>query len=268
MNTKLIAIFKTISKNITLKNLLVGLVVVIVVSSAKHFIFGGFTCTLSFYSSISLGFLALITRLASTGLVEYLIDYYNLANSIINLLDYNKVTITGTTSYHMNANPAPNRPNLTVVIPGSTGTGNVAGGNAPGGANPLPANGRHIWGDGFSEWGNPNQPVGNRINGPLQINDPDSQAYNGYKSEGTNQPFARNLAMALEHQFTTSKSSSISRYALSLSHQTFIAYYLRQHRKDLYNRVVTETPTGDIQSIEIWKLPNTVDLRLSISDLI
>ena len=271
MMTNLLKIAYTIGKKFTIKNVFVGLAVVIVVSIAKHFIFGGLTAPFSFNDSIILGTTGLFTRLASTGLVEYLIDYHNLGNIIIYLLDSNKVTITGKTSYHMNANPASNRPGLTLTIPGGNGTGNgtgtgsVAGGNVPGGTNPLPAYGLIVWGDGFSEWGNPNQPAGCRANGHLQINDPNAQGYNGYNRNGTNQPFARHLGMALEHQLSTQRTRTISRYALCQRHQRFLVGHLYHYDINLYNEVVTAT--GNNRTIEIWKLRNSLNLRASLDRL-
>ena len=273
-------LLEKIGNNLTIKNVFVGLAVVIVVSTAKHFLFGGLTFTLSFNNSIALGIIALITRLTSSGIAEYLMDHHNLGNILNYFLDSQKITLTETTSYHMNANSAPNRSGLRVTIPGGIGTGtgtgtgtggnvaagNAGGGNVAGGANPLPANGLALWGDGNYHWGNPSQPAGTRANGPLRINDPYAQAYNGYNTEGrTNQPFARNLSMALEHQLHTHRTSTISRYALSQSHQRFLVDYLRHNDENLYNKVVTIT--GNNITINIWKLPNSIHLRNSLSNL-
>jgi len=107
---------KIICKHFTYKNILLGLVVVIVVSIAKHFLLGGLTAPFSFNNSIILRIIALITRLASTGLVEYLIDN-------LNLLDHTKMSVTGTpvTSYHM--------------LPARGGEANISGNVASSSAN-------------------------------------------------------------------------------------------------------------------------------------
>jgi len=272
----LIKLLETIRKTFTVKNVFVGLAVVIVVSTAKQFIFGGLTAPFSFNNSIALGIIALITRLTSTGIVEYLMDHHNLDNILSYLLDSKKMTLTETTSYHMNANPSRNVPDLRLIIPTGTGTGtgtggnvaggNVADGNVAGGANLVADNGLTTWGDPYVDWGNPDQPAGTRANGPLRINDPYSQSFRGYMHNGNNQPLAKNLGMALEHQLHTLRTKTISRYVFRQNHERFLVQYLYHNDRNLYNKVVSGT--GNNITVEIWKLPNTLKLRNSLNNII
>jgi len=195
-------------------------------------------------------------------------DHHNEGNIFSYLLDSKKMTLTGTTSYHMDANPARNVPELRLIIPSGTGSvagGNVAGGNVAGGANPLPVHGLTTWGNAHLDWGNPNQPAGTRANGPLRINDPYAQSLSGYRHNGTNQPLARNIGMALEHQEHTLTTKPISRYVFSQNDQIFLLQYLYHNDSNLYNKVVR--PRGDNITVEIWKLPNTLKLRNSLNNI-
>jgi len=260
----------TIRKNFTLKNILVGLLVVLVVSISKQLFFGGLTAPFSFENSLILGTIGLITRLASTGLVEYLIDN-------LNLLDHTKMSVTGTpiTSYHMLparggeanisgnvASSSANNPGDNVASSSANNPGdNVASSsannpnNVPDGANPTGADNQ------FVDWGDTTQLAGNKTNGPLHINDPLDQSRNGYNTNATNQPFARNLAAGLDHQNRLIKGT-ISKYTLTENDKAFLIAHLKHHEQYYYDRAMySPSRTGDPQW---WKLGNSKKMRDSL----
>jgi len=73
-------LFNLISKHFTIVGSLVGLVVVFILSIFKHFFFGGLFAHLSFMGSFILGTTGWTTKLATTGIVEHLVSYFDLSN--------------------------------------------------------------------------------------------------------------------------------------------------------------------------------------------
>lgn len=117
------------------------------------------------------------------------------------------------------------------------GEGNNAGGKNPGG-NPGGNNpgGNNPWGSPGAKpgalnvtnsWGDPNQPAAGPDTRTLQVNDPLGQLNVGYDAKlgATNQPYARNLADALEHQFAQVKHP-LSKYTLDKKQWNFLKGYL------------------------------------------
>lgn len=116
----------------------------------------------------------------------------------------------------------------------STGGVNPPSGNPAGGANPAGNQGANLG-------GNPNQGAGSNINGPLNINDPLNQSLAGYNPKGTNQPFARNLASALEHQSRLA-GGTMSKYVVNPRDEQFLLSHLLYHERDLYDKAMN--PSG------------------------
>lgn len=138
---------------------------------------------------------------------------------------------------------------------GVGGENQVGGGVGEGGAN----QGGGELGGNQGDWGDPNQPAGSR-GFPLQINDPLNQALR-YTPGGTNQPFARNLASALEHQYKLTLCNEMTRYVLSVDHQIFLTQFLQDKHKEDFKRLMEE---GTGNQPNWWTLKNNRAFRESL----
>lgn len=145
-------------------------------------------------------------------------------------------------------NPVPAGANLGVNPAGGNAGNNPAGGNA--GVNP-PVN-----------WGNPQQPLANRINGPIQVNDTSNPNYT-YNFNGTNQPLMGNIARALDHQATLG-NRSLSRYTFTPRQEQYILTYLFHNHPNLYNTLVIDqfgSQHGNANLVGWWKQSNSRAFR-------
>ena len=109
-------------------------------------------------------------------------------------------------------------------------------------------------------WGDLTQGIASKANGPLKINDPANQAVRGYSTNSTNQPFAQNMAAALDHQYKQASTNGVMHSTiLNESHQGFLMGFLRSNHPELYNSMMG--PKGRIT----WnKLYNRKFLRDSL----
>jgi hypothetical protein len=103
--------------------------------------------------------------------------------------------------------------------------------NAPAGEDAATGGGSTATGGGvnpytnqYAQYGNSTQGRAGKINGPLQVNDPNNQRYI-YNPHGSNQPLMNNLAMMLEYQKKIGLSS-LSSYTFTHEQERFILFHL------------------------------------------
>lgn len=112
-------------------------------------------------------------------------------------------------------------------------------------------------------WGDPNQPRAGIANGPMQVDDTSSQAER-YVPNGNNQPFLRNLGMALEHQYRMG-NTSLSAAMFTPNQEKFILEHLLHTNVDAYNKVMGHITTGyqgsEADSPKWWNQANSRDFR-------
>ena len=241
--------FTNLKEKFTLRNILITFVCLIFAYGLKLFLiyllaFDVGTCV----HFLLLGFIASIVRPLFMGLSEIIFPtvYY---------MDIGDLLNPGSTPRPSGARlppqPQPQPTGQSQVPAQQPVIQQPAGGNNNGGANPA-AN---------APWGNPNQDAGSNVNGPLQISDPLNQAARGYNPQGGNQPLARNIASALEHQKSL-VGNAMSRFVLSPLHQQFLLDHLSYNERDLYDKLMN--PPGQSGQPVWWKVSNTARLRNSI----
>lgn len=100
----------------------------------------------------------------------------------------------------------------------------------------LPANQPQGGVQQANNWGNVNQLRANKINGPMQINDPNKQA-GSYIPNGNNQPFLGNIKMALKHQYDLG-NSTLSGYMFTPQQEQFILTHLLHTNREGYDKLM------------------------------
>jgi hypothetical protein len=104
-------------------------------------------------------------------------------------------------------------------------------------------------------WGPSGQGVANSEN-PLQIFDPNNQSICQWN--GTYQPFARNIATGLCHQFIHKNNNGLSKHVFTPEVERYIAWVLYREDRELYNSLSAGLPPGHYA----WhRVQNTKALR-------
>lgn len=116
------------------------------------------------------------------------------------------------------------------------------------------------------KWGDPNQPVANKKNGPMHIEDPENQLVDGFSRRQSNQPFAKHLAAAMKHRYTQTKVSHMSKHSLDERQWRFVKGFLHREDRQLHDTVFPRRWLGRARP-RYHKFPNTKKIREMLRDL-